>query len=80
VRRSIMQRTLSLATAGIAIGVLGALLATPAMAGLLFGVTWNDPASFAAALATLLVVAAIAGSLPAHRAACVDPSMALRDG
>lgn len=50
------------------------------MSGLLFGVTRTDPVSFAGALAILLLVAVTAGSLPAHRASRVDPSVALRDG
>jgi ABC-type antimicrobial peptide transport system permease subunit len=75
-----MRNTLSLAVAGMALGIAGALAVVPTMSGLLFGVTWSDPVSFVGALATLLLVAAMAGLLPAHRASCVDPSVALRDG
>jgi ABC-type antimicrobial peptide transport system permease subunit len=61
-------------------GVAATMFVVPAMNGLLFGVAWSDPVSFGAALAVLLFVAAIAGLLPAHRAARVDPSIALRNG
>jgi predicted permease len=80
VRGSIMRNTLSLAAAGMVLGVAGAMVVVPTMSGLLFGVAWSDPVSFAGALAILFLVAATAGLLPAHRASRVDPSVALRDG
>ena len=75
-----MRGTLGLALGGMALGVVGALIVVPAMNGLLFGVTWSDPASFVGAMGLLFVVAAVAGLLPAQRAARVDPSVVLRDG
>lgn len=80
VRESILRGTLGLALGGMALGVVGALIVVPAMNGLLFGVTWSDPASFVGAIGLLFVVAAVAGLLPAQRAARVDPSIVLRDG
>ncbi len=80
VRGSIMRNTLMLAVAGLALGVAGAIVVVPTMRGLLFGVTWSDPVSFTGALAILLLVAAAAGLVPAHRASRVDPTVALRDG
>jgi predicted permease len=80
VRNSVLRGTLGLAIIGAAIGVVAALLLVPTMRSMLFGISWSDPASFGAALAILLMVAAIAGWLPAHRASRVDPSIALRDG
>jgi len=80
VRGAIMRNTLGLAVAGMALGIAGAMVVVPTMRGLLFGVTWNDPVSFAGALVILLLVAVTAGLLPAHRASLVDPSVALRDG
>ena len=80
VRNSVMQGTLRLAVIGAALGLVGAALLVPTMSSMLFGVRWSDPTSFGAALAILLLVATVAGLLPAHRASRVDPSVALRDG
>ena len=80
VRGSIIRNTLGLAVAGTVLGVAGALVVVPMMRGMLFGVTWSDPISFAGALALLFLVAGTAGVLPANRASRVDPSIALRDG
>jgi len=67
------------AAVGIAVGLATALVATKALASLLYGVAPRDPASFAAAAALLLFTAAAACYLPARRAARVDPAMILRD-
>ncbi len=79
VRGSIMRNTLRLAAAGMALGIVGAMIVVPTMSGMLFGVTWSDPWSFGCALAVLFVVAMTAGLLPARRASRVDPSVALRE-
>jgi predicted permease len=80
VRGSIMRGTLGLAAAGIVLGLAGAMFVVPAMSGMLFGVEWSDPVSFFGALVMLLVVAAMAGWIPARRASRLDPSVALREG
>lgn len=67
-----------LAAVGVAIGGAGALAATRAMKGLLFGVTAADPTTFAAVSLTVLVVAVVASCVPAWRATRVDPIVALR--
>jgi predicted permease len=79
-RTSILRNTLRLATIGMALGVAGALALVPTMRGMLYGVTWSDPVSFAGALVLLFLVTGIAGLFPAQRASRVDPSVALRDG
>jgi predicted lysophospholipase L1 biosynthesis ABC-type transport system permease subunit len=80
VRESILRGTIALAFGGTLLGIVVAMLVVPAMNGLLFGVTWTDPASFVGAIGLLVVVAAVAGLIPAQRAARVDPSVVLRDG
>jgi putative ABC transport system permease protein len=67
-----------LAAIGLGFGLLGALAANRAMTSLLFGVRPNDPSTFAAVAAALVVVALGASYLPARRAARVDPMSALR--
>jgi predicted permease len=67
-----------LAVIGIAIGGAGALAATRAMKGLLFGVTPADPATFVGVALLLLLVTVIASYIPAWRATRVDPIVALR--
>lgn len=44
----------------------------------LYGLTPNDPATFAGAVVGLAIVAALAGWLPARRASSVEPLVALR--
>jgi predicted permease len=80
IRAQILSGTLVLAGIGMLIGITAAALLVPSLRGMLFGLTWSDPSSFAGALGLLLVVAAAAGYFPARRASRVDPSVALRDG
>lgn len=65
-----------LALIGLAIGGAGALTATRALQGLLFGVTPADPLTFAAV--ALVLVALVASYIPAWRATRIDPMVALR--
>jgi ABC-type antimicrobial peptide transport system permease subunit len=75
----ILYRGLRLATAGLAIGVAVSVLLTRFMAGMLYGVHPFDPVTFGAVAAILLVVALIASSAPAFRAARLDPMRTLRE-
>ncbi len=79
VRRLIVRGTLSLALLGVGIGLVGALLGSRLLAGLLFGVGSLDPVAFIGAACLLLSVAAAAGYLPARAATRVDPATALRN-
>ena len=63
---------------GLAIGLIGAYLATRVMASLLFGVTAKDPFTFVAVSVLLAIVALLACYIPALRATKVDPMDALR--
>jgi putative ABC transport system permease protein len=74
----VLGRTLRLASVGVALGVLGALLSTRVLTKLLFGVKPGDPATFVVVTGLLVIVALVAGLVPARRASRVDPLVALR--
>jgi len=59
-------------------GMAAALALTRLITGLLYQVEPTDAATFVAVGVLLLVVAVLAGYLPARRAAAVDPVVALR--
>ena len=75
----VMKQGLVLTTIGIVIGLAGAFALNRVIASLLFGVQPSDPATMAAVVATITLVAAIACWLPAWRASRVDPNIVLRD-
>jgi putative ABC transport system permease protein len=79
VLRMVVRQGLALVIAGIAIGLPVALLATRALQGLLFEIPATDAATFAAIVALLVVVSALASWVPARRATRVDPMVALRE-
>jgi hypothetical protein len=64
--------------AGVTMGGLGAAAAARGMAGLLYGVGRFDVVTFTFSVLTLLVVAVVAGLVPARRVASIDPITALR--
>ena len=76
--RLVLRQGLGVAGAGIVLGLAGAAWVTRLMQGLLFGVSALDAVSFAAAPATLMLVATAATLIPARRAASVDPIEVLR--
>ena len=63
---------------GLVIGLSGALFVTTLLQSQLFGVTPNDPLSFAVVALVLSLVALAACYIPARRAGSVDPLVALR--
>ena len=74
----VLREVVQMAAIGLAIGLVASFLAGRMIQSLLFGVSANDPAVLALTAAVLIAVALLAGSLPAHRAASVDPMVALR--
>jgi putative ABC transport system permease protein len=67
-----------LASAGIGMGILGAMGLTRVMRSLLFEITATDPGTFVAMTILLAVVGLVACWVPAWRAMRVDPMVALR--
>jgi putative ABC transport system permease protein len=74
----IVRHGLLLATAGIAIGLIAALLLTRLMSSMLYKVGVHDLATFVLAPAVFLAIALLASYLPARRATEVDPVEALK--
>ena len=78
VLRSTLAKGARLAAAGLALGVVGAVVVKSVVTNLLYGVTPLDPLTYAGVAALLAGVALLATYLPARRAARVDPVVALR--
>jgi putative ABC transport system permease protein len=74
----VVGQGVKLAAIGVVIGIAAALGLMRLLTALLFGVSANDPITFAAASAILLLVALAACYIPARRAIAVDPMVALR--
>jgi putative ABC transport system permease protein len=74
----IMKHGLQLAAIGLVAGLAGALGLNRLIASMLFGVQPTDPATIAAVIATIAIVAALACWLPAFRASRLDPNVVLR--
>jgi putative ABC transport system permease protein len=78
VRNMVVRQGMSVALAGVAIGVASAFGLTRVLASFLFGVTARDPLVFVGVPLLLSTVALAGVWLPARRAAKVDPVVALR--
>ena len=74
----ILRETLILTGFAVGVTIPIALLATHAIRSQLFGVSSADPVVYAAGIFAVCLVAALAGFVPARRAAGVDPARALR--
>jgi putative ABC transport system permease protein len=74
----VLRRGMSLALAGVTLGLIAAWTVTRLMKTLLFGVDVADPTTFSVIALMLLCVALAACWIPARRAARVDPLVALR--
>ena len=74
----VMRESLLLVAVGVGIGIPVALAATRLVASVLYGLKASDPVTITAAALAMVAVAALAGYLPARRAAKVDPMVALR--
>jgi putative ABC transport system permease protein len=79
VARSFIVPAFRLAVAGVVIGVVGAVMARRAVAGLLFGVAPTEPMILGIVAVSLLATSAVAAAIPARRAARIDPAIAFQD-
>jgi ABC-type antimicrobial peptide transport system permease subunit len=78
VYRLILTEAAWLAVFGVAGGMLCSAVATDLLRSMLFGVSRWDIGTMVSAAGVLLVSALLASYIPAHRAAAVDPVVALR--
>ncbi len=78
VMKMVLREGLKLVLAGMACGVVAALLLTKLLAGLVYGVSVRDPVVFVLVDLLMAVVALFACYVPARRAMRVDPMVALR--
>jgi putative ABC transport system permease protein len=74
----VLRQGLGLAMAGAALGLVGSVIVSHLMAGLLYGVMPTDPLTFVGVTLVLTGVALAACYIPARRAMRVDPMIALR--
>ena len=77
-RTMVVRQGVLLAASGVALGLIAAAALMRVLSSLLFQVSAVDPATYGAVSAALLVVAAAASYIPAHRASVVNPIEALR--
>lgn len=80
VLRLVLREGLQLVLAGLAIGAAAAMVLARVMTTLLFGIEPTDALTFVSVAMMLVAVALVACFVPAHRAASVDPMIALRVG
>ncbi len=75
----IVKQSLILATAGSVAGLVTAALLTRFLRSFLFGISPLDPLTFCTVPIVMLLLAMFAASIPARRAASVDPMDTLRN-
>jgi putative ABC transport system permease protein len=78
VLRLVLKQGMLLALIGAAVGVLVALPVAHLASSLLYGVSATDPLTYGGITLLLVGVALLACYLPARRATCIDPLVALR--
>ena len=74
----VSSQGLRLTLAGVSAGLVGTVLAARSMTSLLYGISALDPVTLGSASILLIAIAFVACTLPARRAAKIDPIQALR--
>jgi predicted permease len=76
----VLRRAALLVAAGVVAGAGLSFWAVQFASSLLFGLPPRDPATFGGAVLALTAIGALAGWIPARRAARIDPARVLREG
>jgi putative ABC transport system permease protein len=76
--RLVLGQSVTLAAAGLLIGMAGSIAAARWLKALLYGVTPYDPIVYMTVSIALALTAVLAAYAPARRAARIDPRLALR--
>jgi predicted permease len=74
----VLKQGMMLALAGLVVGIVATFGVTRFLSSMLFGITPNDPVTFLMVSVLLTLVAALACTIPARRAAKINPMEALR--
>lgn len=74
----IFGQGMTLTGIGVVIGIGGAVAASRALLSMLYGTSYFDPITYLGVIGLIASIAGIACSVPAWRAAHVDPSISLR--
>jgi predicted permease len=77
--RAALRQGVGLGLPGVALGTLGALLASRSLTPLLYGVTPTDPGTFLPVAGLMLAVALAGAWLPGRRVSRLHPAAALRE-
>jgi predicted permease len=77
--RLVVGQGMMLSMAGVALGLVAALVLTRAMTSMLIDVKPTDAITYAGMAIFFFAIAALSSWAPAHRAAGLDPTTALRD-
>jgi len=78
--RLVLRRLLLLVGAGVLVGAAISVWASRFVGTLLYGLEPRDPPTFIGCAVVLMLIGALAGWLPARRAALIDPAQVLREG
>jgi ABC-type antimicrobial peptide transport system permease subunit len=76
--RMILGGAFGLASAGLALGLAGAVALSRTSAAFLYETSPLDPLTFLAVAAVIIIISIAASAVPARRAATIDPVTALR--
>jgi putative ABC transport system permease protein len=74
----VLRQGMSLAVAGIVIGLAGAAIASRFLETMLFGISRLDALTYVGVVVLLATTSALACWMPARRAARLDPNVVLR--